>query len=93
MKEDEGWEAITQGRQLFQIFPPKGAINQGTTIQGNTVTVCVWSTLCSSPFPISPDPSNQSVAAVFCFSAFNNVWSNVGYVMLGFLFFLLVMRR
>jgi len=26
-------------------------------------------------------------------SAFNNVWSNIGYVMLGFLFFLLVLRR
>ncbi len=29
----------------------------------------------------------------FCCSAFNNVFSNIGYVMLGFLFFLLVMRR
>ncbi|XP_068734259.1 SID1 transmembrane family member 1-like [Montipora capricornis] len=26
-------------------------------------------------------------------SAFNNVWSNVGYILLGFLFFLLVLRR
>lgn len=29
----------------------------------------------------------------FCFSAFNNVYSNIGYIMLGILFILLVVRR
>lgn len=41
--------------------------------------ICYYNFFCAHPLGV--------------LSAFNNVWSNVGYIMLGFLFFLLVMRR
>lgn len=41
--------------------------------------ICYYNFLCAHPLGV--------------LSAFNNVWSNVGYILLGFLFFFLVLRR
>ena len=65
---------------LPPLLPPQQLMN----VSGNQ-DICYHNTLCSHPI-WSPDPSNTIIA-------FNNIVSNIGYLVLGILIILLAYRR